>query len=491
MKKRNVCFVLLVLFICSSYATDYHDFKLDGFYYKIESREKQTVSVCAPTWNNSGYYGGDVIIPSTINYAGYDFTIIGISHGAFRNCYYINSLTLPVTLQWISQQSFENCHIEKLNILDINKWAQIQFSYYGTPAQVSDSIFVNGTSVENLTLEEGLSCINDYAFAYFKDLKSVSLPESLISIGGYAFGECNKLSVVNMPRNLTKIGKRAFYGTVIKEIVIPEGISIVEEETFWGYQSMKKITLPSTIQIIGKNAFWCSMVEEIIIYSQTPPVVEVGEINNGSLSYDGDGLSHIDKVACKIFVPESSLETYKKANYWKDFWTFMPLEGNNSRERCATPQIIYNKGKLLFTCETKGAVFHSTITDTDIRSYTIEEIILSATYNINVYATSEGYEQSDIATATLCWLESEPKMEGLGDGVVEIKSMPILIQNCNGRIAFSGIAEGISLQIYNLTGQLVGSTISNNNTTYVNTSLSKGDVAIVKIGANSVKMVLK
>ena len=484
MVKKNLLLSLLFFFYFSSYAADYHDFKLDGIYYKIESRENQTVSVCAPTWNSSSYYGGDVVIPSTINYAGYDFTVIGISHGAFRNCYYIKSLTLPLTLQWVSQQSFESCKIEKLNILDVNKWAQIEFSYLGTPAQVAESIYVNGSVINELTLAEGVSSVGNYAFAYFKDLQSISFPESLSSIGDFAFGECNKLSVVNMPKTLTSIGRRAFYGTVIKEIIIPEGVTTIEEETFWGYQSMKKITLPSTMKTIKKDAFWCSLVEELIVSANIPPVIEVG--------YDGDGLSHIDKIACKVYVPQNSIQTYKNDSYWGNFWTYMPIDENGqSTSKCTMPIISYNNGKLSFSCDTEGAVFHSTITDNDITSYSTNEISLSATYNISVYATAEGYGKSDIATATLCWIDVEPKSEGLSNNVAQVRANAVLIQSDNGRVTVSGLDYGTNIVIYSVSGHLIGSTKVQGNKTSIITNLKRGDIAIVKIGDKSVKVVMQ
>jgi len=43
------------------------------------------------------------------------------------------------------------------------------------------------------------------------------------------------------------------------------------------------------------------------------------------------------------------------------------------------------------------------IKDTDIKKGYDAKVSLSATYNISVYATKTGYENSDVATATLVW----------------------------------------------------------------------------------------
>ncbi len=63
----------------------------------------------------------------------------------------------------------------------------------------------------------------------------------------------------------------------------------------------------------------------------------------------------------------------------------------------------------MFACETTGAKYHYTITDTDIKSDALSEngeVSLSAAYNISVYATADGYKASDKAEATLYWINA-------------------------------------------------------------------------------------
>ena len=65
---------------------------------------------------------------------------------------------------------------------------------------------------------------------------------------------------------------------------------------------------------------------------------------------------------------------------------------------CVTPTISYKNGKLSYNCETEGAICHTTITNEDIKSFDGNEIDLTVTYNISVYATKDGYFDSDVAT---------------------------------------------------------------------------------------------
>ena len=160
-------------------------------------------------------------------------------------------------------------------------------------------------------------------------------------------------------------------------------------------------------------------------------------------------------------------------------------------EICDTPTISYSNGKLTFYCATEGATCHSSITDTDIASYSSNEVELTATYTISVYATKEGYVNSDVATATLCWIDTEPKTEGITNSAAQIEVNAVLIQAEKGLITVNGAAEGISIDIYNAGGMKLGGAVSTNGSAVIETDLHAGDLAIVKIGEKSVKIAVK
>ena len=161
-------------------------------------------------------------------------------------------------------------------------------------------------------------------------------------------------------------------------------------------------------------------------------------------------------------------------------------------QKCATPTISYANGKLVFDSETEDVVFHSSITDTDIASYLSKEISLSVTYTITVYATKEGYEDSNVATATLCWIEAEPRSEGLEeDAVNEVKALPVLIQVQAGFITVQGLEAGTEVSAYNTSGMLLDTIISSQDTATLRTKLPAGSTAIVKIGQRTVKVMVK
>lgn len=173
--------------------------------------------------------------------------------------------------------------------------------------------------------------------------------------------------------------------------------------------------------------------------------------------------------------------------------SFLVTIPDNGKQKCATPTISYANGELTFNCETEGAVCQSTITDTDISSYSTNKVQLSVTYTISVYATKDGYNDSEVATATLCWIDVEPATEGLSDedAVAEVKALPVLIQSQGGTISIQGAAEGTLIAVYDIEGKQYGTTIAEKGCATIATSLRPGSIAVVKIGEKPIKVLIK
>ncbi|MBQ8656387.1 MAG: hypothetical protein IJ527_04965 [Prevotella sp.] len=195
-----------------------------------------------------------------------------------------------------------------------------------------------------------------------------------------------------------------------------------------------------------------------------------------------------------LYVPVGAIEKYKTTGGWKEFLFIEEGTGGTTPptpQKCEKPTISYQNGKLTFSCETDGAVCHSTITNTDIKSYSDDEVELNVTYNISVYATKLGYENSETATATLCWIDVEPKTEGIENGVAQVRANAVMIQVNDGVVSVSGVDDGTNIAVYAVDGRMAGATTSSSNQATVITSLRKGEMAIVKIGDNSVKVIMQ
>ena len=201
-----------------------------------------------------------------------------------------------------------------------------------------------------------------------------------------------------------------------------------------------------------------------------------------------------------LYVPKGTIDKYKATDGWKDFVFMEEGEGPGGDtpeppipepQKCEKPTISYENGKLTFSCATEGATCQYSITDTDIKAGSGNDVQLGVTYNISVFATKLGYENSETATATLCWIDQQPKTEGITNGIANIPAQAVLIQAVGGAINVQGCDDGERIGVYSINGCQVGTSVSQNGTATINTTLQPGSVSIVKIGQKSVKVMMK
>lgn len=196
-----------------------------------------------------------------------------------------------------------------------------------------------------------------------------------------------------------------------------------------------------------------------------------------------------------LFVPYGTEKLYSRYDGWREFLKIVEMDENDTpdipgAEKCNAPTISYKNGKLVFECDTEGATFVTDITDADIKKHYDASISLTATYNISVYATKEGYNKSDVATATLCWIDTEPKTEGITN-VAQVRARAVMIQNSGNVLSVSGVDEGTEINVYDTAGKKVGSSVANSDITNITTSLDSGSIGIIKIGKKAVKVLIK
>lgn len=370
-----------------------------------------------------------------------------------------------------------------------------QIKYYGN-VKISASVNYEGTeySVTSIGARAFLSCggltsvtipnsvisIGENAFEYCVGLTSIIIPNSVISIGSQAFQNCSGLTSVTIPNSVTSIESYVFHKCLgLTSMTIPNSVMSIGNFAFHSCSNLAAVTIGSGVDYISFNVFAnCLELADVYCYAENVPSAS-GNVFDGSL---------IEYAT--LHVPAASLNAYKATSPWSEFGTFKTLEGEEV-QKCAMPTISYNKGKLIFSSETEGAEYVSEITDTDIKKHYDATISLTATYNISVYAKKTGYDNSDIATATLCWIDKDPTTEGITDGVAQIPSNAVLIQNEGGTLIIQGADDGTQISIYDIDGAKKGAAIIKNGTATINTSLQSGSVAIIKIGEKSVKIIVK
>ena len=456
MKKQLLFLVLIILPLVAS-AHDIEVQNADGvtiYYNYIKNGTELAVTFRGSNygsyWND---YQGNVVIPEEVTYMNMTRKVTSIGGYAFYNCYGLTSVTIPNSMTSIGSSAFNGCS------------GLTSVTIPNSVTSIGSSAFMNCTNLTSVTIPNSVTSIGDCVFYYCSRLTSVTIPNSVTSIGDYAFYYCSRLTSVTIPNSVTSIGGYAFYECYgLTSVTIGSGVTSI------GYYAFNGADIPTVISLI-ENPF---------------------KITGKTSDYRT--FSYNTFINATLYVPKGTIEKYKATDGWKDFVFIEEGTGGGGTpetQKCKKPTISYENGKLTFTSETEGAVCQYSITDTDIKAGSGNEVQLGVTYTISVYATKSGYENSETATATLCWIDASPKTEGITDGVAQIAARPVLVKTDNGFITVEGVDDRTNVSIYTTDGKQVGSTISQNNVATIATSIQPGSIAIVKIGEKAIKVLMK
>jgi hypothetical protein len=119
-----------------------------------------------------------------------------------------------------------------------------------------------------------------------------------------------KLNLKSLP-TLPNAGsnQRQNYGskTILESLVWSDAITSIPQFSLWNYSSLKSLRIPSLVTSIGRQAMYaCTGLSHIMCEAVTPPTL-------------GDNTVFDNTGNCPIYVPDSSVDAYKAANYWAEY----------------------------------------------------------------------------------------------------------------------------------------------------------------------------
>ena len=484
--------------------------EIDGINYQIVAKAKQATVI----EKSSGKYSGEVVIPASVEYEGTICSVESIGYQAFYNCSGLISVTIPNSVTSIGNYAFSSC--SGLTSVTIpNSVTSIgSRAFQGCSGLTSVTIPNSVTSIgscafqkcsglTSVTIGNSVTSIGFQAFLACSGLTSVTIPNSVTSIGRYAFGYCSGLTSVTIGNSVTSIEHGAFYNcSGLTLVAIGNSVTSIGEETFYKCSSLTSVTIPNSVTSVGYNAFEaCSDLKSVTIgsgvkdiYSKTfancPDLLDVYCLAEEVRSTSSDAFDGSYPEYATLHVPDGSIESYKAKEPWSKFGKIVGLSGQEPEvpevEKCPTPVVTYSDGKLSLDCETEGAQFVTNVVVDDAKKYYDAEITLSATYNIEVYATKANFENSDTVSVALVWVENGEVSDE--SGVINVEAAPVLIQGNGGVLNISGVAKDTEIVVYTVSGTEVARATATEGTTTINTGLQSGTVVIVKFGTKSVKI---
>ena len=225
-------------------------------------------------------------------------SIISIESSAFQNSAVSGVLSLPDNLESLGEYAFDGCSGLK-GIITIPSKIDI----------IERGVFSKCSGISTVILHDGITKIEDSAFASSGIKGELFFSSNLIKIGGSAFANTG-ISGIYLPASLISIGTGAFYNCQFLSgtIEMPESLNIIEANTFNNCTSLQGIIIKQNITNIGNSAFNnCYYLSSIVSYATNPPDLGANVFNG------------VAKDNFAVEVPESSVADYAYATGWEEF----------------------------------------------------------------------------------------------------------------------------------------------------------------------------
>lgn len=205
------------------------------------------------------YTGSDknVVIPDKID--GYAVSRIG--YQSFMDCTSIESVTVPNGVIYIGMDAFRNCtNLKNITIPDtVNEIGMLAFKDTAWLENQHDGVVYAGKVV--------YTCKGEMPV-----YTNLTLKSDTTGIADIAFKEQKNLYRITIPDSVKVIGFGAFDGcTGLISVNIPDGVSEISGDVFEKCSSLENIVIPNSVKVIEYGAFKdCTNLKTLTIpYSVT------------------------------------------------------------------------------------------------------------------------------------------------------------------------------------------------------------------------------
>jgi len=242
-------------------------------------------------------------------------TVTTIGDLAFNACISLASVTIPSSVETIGEMALLQCHAMTSILVDAASSTFTSVDGILFSKDMKTIVACPGGRVGSYTIPESVETIAKWAFGYCTQLTSVIIPASVTAISEMTFVNCSNFTSVTIPASVKTIGKSAFQGcTKMASVTIPASVETIDEFAFHSCISLTSVTIPASVKTIGQWAFAsCENLSEVVNLNITPITIPVNVFKD------------VDFNTCFLRVPATSVNSYQKADGWKEFKNIIAL----------------------------------------------------------------------------------------------------------------------------------------------------------------------
>lgn len=326
---KHLCYLFIILLLLTELSAKASTTYFVGdLYYRINTED----NTAAVTKNSFTYRLKEVTIPNSISIEGKTYRVTKLDYQCFQGDTQLKSIEIPSSVTSLGVCCFKNCK----SLISINLPDSV--------TSLGDGCFSGCTSLNRITIPDSLQELGNGCFSGCTSLNRITIPNSVTLLGSDCFNGCTNLVNINMPNFLTLIGPYCFkHCKRLTSITIPDGVQVLGDECFYGCESLTRITIPSSMSGIRDYGFaFCKNLVEVTCLRPDPP-------------YTNNSFSNKEKIT--LYVPDSSLEAYKKSWFeWSKFGKILPLSASGIKA--------INKDAIRLNCN-NGTITLSNVPNTD------------------------------------------------------------------------------------------------------------------------------
>jgi len=258
---------------------------------------------------------------------------------AFAGCTSLPAVTLPATVTEVGDGAFMRC----TSLVSLKVQSPGQLKTLGEAAlmdcpQLTEVVLGSGllSTGERLLAGSGVGTLDLTASSRLSTLggwmmvqtpvTTVKLPSSLETMGDGAFLYAKDLTSLTLGSKLKNVGNYAMAGTGLTGDIAFDGLSRLGDYALYNVSDLSQVSLSASTVWLGDSAM-AGMTGLEALTCRATKVPELGE----------NVWAGVDQQSIPLTVPVSSVELYKAADQWKEFFfeeqqTWLRGDVNNDGE---------------------------------------------------------------------------------------------------------------------------------------------------------------